>query len=1087
MMRKLKYLILLVLITIPIKVNASIKVGGQAPNFSIEGENAYCISPGLEAPSVVTSVEKFGDSYLDTAYLGVYRLALITPSNNWHTETMRNSLISMGYSAYLGEDAILAQSLAYVYAKVNGSIGQFPWPAYSTKLACGGLYAVGKEGMLKSCDALDLSTCAANDLLSFNDCRVQLNEYSTETLNWLKKKVSEFNPKFVIDKDKTDASNGEYVLKLDGVEYENVKGVLSDSRFSALAGRSKIEVIGCEVVNNASLTCSVNRQDMLLNNELRVKINGNDLANQNLSIKIKYIYDFPFAGSSAKIYYTDGAYTQKLIVPYSSSPEQKEQIVNINYQTPPVQACQTTIKDGKRIYLYNNNEISLKDFIDKCGCNSVPIEDILKDEESTKIYNEFCGKQEIKKCEVKNINNQRKYYNNGNEVSLKEYINVGCCADINAEDLNKATDANELYQNMCAISDTVYIENECGSKAKIGKKEYVINNGVNTELLTCENESYIDYSHSYVWQLNMDKVLERVKKTESGENNIEGIYNTPAIANYTDKSYTSNAIIGKNGQSINGISASNNYCTLLTSENNDIYFPGTAIATSGRFFVFNELNKEECTNSINPGPNCFRQPYIDGNITAVMHTNFDKWNNDYKKAIEAEKEAYRAYQNDQSITNEQLYNIAMSNRKQLEKYKTECETRNNLENYWTYNLNPSLNFTYAQKVYGGKNNSEVIKETVSMTKSNESVRYWPNVSSNINCTYDKSKGQNVTYTINYGNVHETKTFTNIENYTAKCDQRVYYRPNQVAYSTIPSGKYILSDARYQTNPVNMLSNGVEIGYVYNVRLTTYEGTYTTSFTVDNLGHQGFNNTSNIQKSLDKYKLDNNLIEISSECVYCNQEGEFKRVCEVCDPDTPELSASYIYRTVSLSNINPNNRENTNWTDKKGASAEKKIESLSGDNVAANLDLSETNVKMVANDNIYDDYSRDYIEYEFNLTPKDMQIIRNNTRNTDFNYGDISVCNSANRITDRNEDVTYCYICNSDGKECISSFIDAFAESDTTDITRKEKWKYFINGNWEIGSWKDIVQKYTNLEGFENGRYPDPLNPDAYLKKYYNWP
>ena len=35
--------------------------------------------------------------------------------------------------------------------------------------------------------------------------------------------------------------------------------------------------------------------------------------------------------------------------------------------------------------------------------------------------------------------------------------------------------------------------------------------------------------------------------------------------------------------------------------------------------------------------------------------------------------------------------------------------------------------------------------------------------------------------------------------------------------------------------------------------------------------------------------------------------------------------------------------------------------------------------------------------------------------------------------------------------------------------------------------EETAKNYSKLEGFEDGRYPDPINPDAYLKKYYNWP
>ena len=616
--------------------------------------------------------------------------------------------------------------------------------------------------------------------------------------------------------------------------------------------------------------------------------------------------------------------------------------------------------------------------------------------------------------------------------------------------------------------------------------------------MTCENDSYVDYTHSYVWQMPMSKVMERASKLESGAASLESIYNTPGLANYSDKTYIHSAITGKDGQTLLGISTDNNYCMLFTSENNDIYFPGTAIATSGRFFVFNELSSEECAKSINPSPNCFRQPYILGSIDVTMHTNYEKWNTDYKEAIKKEIESYRKWQSDQKVTSEQMYKINKLKRETLEKYKTECEARGNLQNFWTYNINPELKFNYGQKVYGGKNRSEVVNETVEMVVSNESVKYWPKVSTGVNCTYNNSKGSNVTYTISYGDYREEKTFSNIENYTAKCEQTLYYRPKQMTFSTMPNGQYVLRDVSYQGSPVTMLKNGLEIGYVYNVELTTYEGTYTTSFSIDKLGYRDLNGNSKLQNALNKYKLDNKVTEVSSECVYCNQEGEFKRICDVCEnPNEPELGASFIYRTVSLSNVTPNERENSNWTDEKGSSAKERIQSLSGDSIIANLSLSNDNNKaaLLNNNNnqtltagnIYNDQSKEYLEYEFNLTSRDMKIIKSNSTRADFNYGYISFCSNTINVIGKDDKADYCYRCNEDGKECESTFIDVFGVDSITENTRKTKWKYFINNKWEFGNWKNIVKKYQYLEGFEEGRYPDPYNQKAFLEVYKNWP
>ena len=110
----------------------------------------------------------------------------------------------------------------------------------------------------------------------------------------------------------------------------------------------------------------------------------------------------------------------------------------------------------------------------------------------------------------------------------------------------------------------------------------------------------------------------------------------------------------------------------------------------------------------------------------------------------------------------------------------------------------------------------------------------------------------------------------------------------------------------------------------------------------------------------------------------------------------------------------------------------------------------------------------------------MQIIKKNTARRDFDYGSFNLCRNSNTKIEKSETADYCFTCNADGKECASSFIDAFADSQTTSVTRESKWKYYINNKWEFG-------KMSTISGFENGRYPDPTNQDAYLKIYSNWP
>ena len=802
---------------------------------------------------------------------------------------------------------------------------------------------------------------------------------------------------------------------------------------------------------------------------------------------------------------------------------------------PETKACEVVNLNGFKMYKYNGQSVSLTKYIENGCCNDITAEDVKKNIEASELYYSKCDKTDTPslKCEIVGNASSRSYKNYGKDVSITDFIKAGCCENITSADLAKDSNAESTYNRVCLADDLISLNNKCGSKAKLGLKEYIIDNGSNTEsLLKCEkNESYVDYTHSEVTQMSIGEVLKRVENLELNSSNIEGIYNNSGIINYEDRNYLSGII-----------SSDNNYCMMFTSESNKVHFPGTAISTSGRFFVFNELDNEECRNSLYPGANCFRQPYIEGSIDAVLHTNFKQWDKDYTTAIDNEKKAYedwkqeiiegpkREYQAIYNFNNcmaaeksnpllittcQNLYNVyldvleenkrrledcenfyksAVAKRIQLEGYKKECEVKVKLKDYWVYNLNPSLEFTYIQKAYDSKGKaSNRIEETVKMDISTEAVRYWPKVSDlQPNCEYSDDSESKTKYTISYGSINETTEFYNTENYSAKCYQTLYYKPRQVTYATIPSGR-IVDSLSYQ-------ATGYEVGYVYNVNLTTYEGTYTTYFKMNNIGHIS-GEKSNLQKILDNHRDSYDESDFSSECVYCNQEGAFKRICDVCDPEDPQLGANYIYRSISLGNVTPQDRENTNWSDNKGRDAETLIQAASGNEVISALSLNKNskeeikdnkvstlNTELVA-DNIYNDQSKEYLEYEITLTTRDMNIIRENTARREFTYNEVNLCSNSNLMPRKSADADYCYICNRDGKECRSTFIDAFADDIDfiNNETRKEKWKYYINNKWEKGNWSRIAGNYTALAGFESGRYPDPDNQEYFLKLYNNWP
>ncbi len=1006
--------------------------------YVVNGQTAFCIDAANQYPKYIDRARSLDmSSSRDRALAAIYRIYLIEVSEGGNHTTLFN----------LANDAMRL----YIHNSGNGISGGYygnPTPyfmGYANDFLSSN--PGGNKGMLKKMYCAGVYA-AGGPSAHYNSCANYIDSLGID-MNIIK--LDNFNIKLFEDTseardvvDRTKKYSKELTFKVSGTE--NIDKVLA--AFPSLKNTASMTVQGCEVDADSAaqgFTCrlSGNSGNLLETKKQKVIIESDKLILKDTSVKIKvkYRYKFPYDISSVTMLRCSGTSgvcqgdlpTQRFVI------LDKDKVLSatatVTAEVPS--ACQYEVVDGKAIY---------------------------------------------------NLN--------GKEVTEYEYLHAGCC-EVNPNYL-RDQDAILEYKNYCMENDVVFFENECGTRSKLGKNVIDTASSGSVVTTTCTNESYVDYTHSYIWQLPMEKVMERLTRAEHGAyaDNLRKIYENEGITNYQDKTYVRSEVSG-GGKTLPAIDGKNNYCMLFTSEENNLYFPGTSIASSGRFFIFNELNKEECVNSINPGANCFRQPYVTGNIKAVMHTNVEKWEKDYLAAIEAEKAAYTAWKESNSDGDKQLYDIAVLDRKTLEKYKIECEQRNDIETFWDYNLAPTVDFKYKQKVYGGTERTETITETVNMAISKEAVNYWPKVTTEASVVPGSKTGTKhvKNYNISYGDHNETTSFDTNSNYGITYTQTLYYKPDRVTYATLPTGRYVVAIDEYQTDRVDMLEAGLKVGYVYNVKLTTYEGIYSTAFTIDHVGHLDKDNHSNVQKTLDKYKQDNALDKLSSECVYCNQEGQFSRVCEACpDPENPDLTASYVYRTISLSDVTPNDRDNTNWSDAKGKSAEARIQSLSGDQIVSSLAATGKDIKVstlgeistevktenLAVGDIYNDSTREYLEYEFNLTTNDMQMIKKNTRKAEFDYSEMIMCGTSNVVTGKSADATYCFTCNQDGKECKSTFIDAYGESSVTTVTRDTKWKYFINNKWEFG-------KMSTIDGFENGRYPDPLNQEAYIKKYSNWP
>ena len=345
----------------------------------------------------------------------------------------------------------------------------------------------------------------------------------------------------------------------------------------------------------------------------------------------------------------------------------------------------------------------------------------------------------------------------------------------------------------------------------------------------------------------------------------------------------------------------------------------------------------------------------------------------------------------------------------------------------------------------------------------------------------------------------------------------YFRPPNNTFALMNSGEY--KTLNYESNAAHSDLNGLEVGYVYNIELTTYKGSYETSFSVYDYGYKTSNGVNLIQTLLknfnleDKFDLKNN--NLTSTCSYCNMEMAFKRNCDVCDPNDPttyDFEPQFYYRSISLSDVTPNEREGeTNWTDAKGTAAKTQIELGSG---IANSETIKNNNEYVAlangNDyskdgkistyladssnvgkhDIYDDGTREYLEYEVTLTTKDMQMIKRNSSRSYFNYAKMNMCAGVPKNV-KDDDEQYCFKCNGDMKECESSFVTSFF----SDTTGRSKWKYYINGQYCVGNIKTCIKglDYTMVDSKGqivsdlDGIYPDPLFPKQFLERYKNWP
>lgn len=395
------------------------------------------------------------------------------------------------------------------------------------------------------------------------------------------------------------------------------------------------------------------------------------------------------------------------------------------------------------------------------------------------------------------------------------------------------------------------------------------------------------------------------------------------------------------------------------------------------------------------------------------------------------------------------YKAAYDYRHKLEDAKTQCQDANKkFDNSWKYILDPDLSFTYTQQYYDSvSGNTKVVEQEVEFVKSEQSDdKYWTHVSSlpsktssaSFNKSVNFNQAENNKYegaTYGGGDTRKEEDFLNVDetdvdspNSKQTWEADLYYKPTVGYYSLVPSGLYITDQQSYS------YPDAINIGYVFNVQITNYQGKYRTWFTIENNGHLEIEpkgkskNESNVQYRINQKLSEGNVFE--SLCVYCNREVIYDRDCPTCvppDPDPDKFYPNYIYRTINPSNMDPNNRKDSgdlgnNWSNAKGEAAESRIRRIG------------------LKDGMFDDSSdSETLEYVFNLDTKTMQEIKKYNKNS--NYYDWSSGYSGGLFS-----------CNDDGKECISSFVTRYASN----ISGRQKYKYYIDGSFKEGTLRQLL-------------------------------
>lgn len=1081
-----KYLLLISLLFVTINVDASNGICDGRPSAS----NGYCLleTPLKDSPETTTGYE-FTDGHTTTTWHhkttiedATVDLYCIDPNRNtpqWLYYGKELSVENGGYDAGLIKmhQIYLAEKNSVDYIDINTAVrffnaglgygkgGGAEWESIE-KYINGANFFEGLDPKYPDFPTLKTDQnyqtsqaiyCAgklAGGSSAF--CRSFLSSYG----GIYTAETKDYNIEFVVDGTPEDVQGSSYgyhkkvKVKVEGIE--DIENAIRDYGLSYLNPEITFEKVNC---SKGECKASISEGTDLLNGddtfELEVYGDYEEIAsNPKITVEIDYKYFFPFGASGVGLLVEAPNESNQRMVGYLDSMHHKLTF-DLDITLPNV--CK--FENGQ--YKLGNKVVGIDEYINAGCCEGV--EEGKLSESQKEIYKEQCGNEDIvslvtdcqgdcnedgtvnqapsdsyvkqvdrdgllsklKKYEDKVMNNQAtlenfqnytknamqywrdKTFNNNNNIETNQYCKL------------YTTEENHMIYPMTTASTSGrFFVFSKGSDGQYSQPE------VKGNITAFFYTAYDVWQRDYLAAVRDEKAkFDAWQEQANLQDAIDDAATHPTPVN--DECCTTTKVDGKEVKNCE----EDNYTEYSGETQHDFYYG-----------VYNSSTRKTDHASWNTSTNCHAKA----------------------KPTTSETSTHDAYIK------------AYKHRQDLEKLKSDCQKANsNFKSSWKYILDPDLSFTYTQQYYDSvSGQTKVVEQEIELVKSEESDnKYWTHVSSlpstsgattnSTNVNYkdtsgkhegplygklganDYSKGYNTAFE----NVEETVRGEADSEKTGEAD--LFYKPTVGYYSLVPSGLYI-TDQQMSSAP-----DALNIGYVFNVQITNYQGKYRTWFTIENNGHLEIEpkgkskNESNVQYRINqKLTTEGNVFE--SLCVYCNREVIYDRNCPTCcigpdcenDPD--KFYPNYVYRTINPSNMDPNNRKDSgdlgnNWSDAKGEAAENRIKQIG------------------LKDGMFDDSAdSETLEYVFNLDTKTMQEIKKYNKNS--NYYDWSNGYSGSLFS-----------CNEDGKECISSFVTRYA----TNTSGRQKYKYYIDGTFKEGTIKQLLPGgYPDVELDDEGKiYP----------------